>query len=69
MTNITIGRYDGPEQTVSEHCAGWIEGTRPDGTRWIVFLDADGAPEVYWPRRDTETGAVIGEAVVLTAAE
>lgn len=45
--------------------AGWIEGTRNDGTTWVMFVDGDGNPETYWPSRDDE-GAVIGLPIRLT---
>lgn len=80
MHNITIGRYkpgeavatrvrhddDGNEigrETFQAH-AGWIEGVRDDGTSWIMFLDAQGGPQVYWGQREAD-GAVTGEMIDL----
>jgi hypothetical protein len=53
MQNIIVRRYE-------EDCGwqGWIE---PEDKSWIVFLDASGRP-VFFPHRDPETGAVLGEA-------
>lgn len=72
MTNITIGRYTqrGPDDVpdvhvVADHTSGWIEGTRDDGSNWIIFLAADGSPETYWARRD-EGGGVLGDPIALT---
>lgn len=79
MQNITIGRYsdttgavhihsdaagNGISRSIERTHAGWIEGTRDDGSTWVMFLDAAGSPEVYWARRD-ELGGVIGDAVSL----
>lgn len=68
MTNrdprrITIERYPNPDLYQS---AGLIEGEADDGTRWIMWLDPNGMPSVYWPERDHETGAVIGDGIPLT---
>lgn len=38
---------------------GWIED---DKKTWIIFLDSDLRPAVFYAARDPETGAVIGEA-------
>lgn len=73
MTNITIGRYDSGE-TISDEdgtrplaavWAGWIEGEDLAGTGWIIYLDGQGRPAVYFPDRDP-SGAVRGEPVPLT---
>lgn len=50
---------------VSAYFDGWIEGIRDDGSRWIMWLDANGDPLVYYGQRD-ESGAVEGEPVVLS---
>lgn len=50
--NISAGYYDGIEE--SKLWAGWIED---DAKRWIIFLDKDGRPSVYYPVREA-TGAV-----------
>lgn len=68
MTNITIGRYapgsmDEGGAGVDAY-AGWIEGTREDGTTWITYLAADGSPVLHWSTR-TDTGAVVGDPVHL----
>lgn len=62
MQNITIGRYD--HESITQNWAGWIEGTREDGTTWILWLDEHGSPSSYWPRRAPD-GAVIGESIDL----
>ncbi|RBO82083.1 hypothetical protein [Nocardia puris] len=61
MQNITIGRYR--HDTVIQW-AGWIEGTREDGSTWILWLDDNGNPCVYFPHREPD-GAVTGEPVRL----
>lgn len=82
MQNITIGRYSEGEAVATRiHCdaegnevsreqvqahAGWIEGVRDDGTTWIMYMDAGGSPECFWPIRD-ESGAVSGDPVILSA--
>lgn len=77
MQNITIGRYglgdfthlqteDGtPAEKIAAQFAGWIEGTRDDGSTWIMYLDAHGGPETFWAQRE-EDGAVIGDPIILT---
>lgn len=65
MQRIEIGRYPEP----AEGWAGYIEGTRDDGTTWIMYLDKDSNPtQFYGQREDTgeDIGAVIGEPVLLT---
>ena len=75
MQRITIGRYghvpadiprpaDPAFAPAQDMYAGWIEGTRNDGTDWVLFLDKDGNPSVYWPHR-AEDGGVLGEPVQL----
>jgi hypothetical protein len=51
MPNITIGRYDHPDQVGYQ---GWIE---PDDMSWVAFIDNDGHPVVFLTR-DPKTGAV-----------
>lgn len=74
MSNITIGRYKPaadhgltvPEGSVdvADLYAGWIEGTREDGSSWILWLDAKGSPDVFWAQRDPD-GGIVGDPVVL----
>ncbi len=76
MKKITIGRYgEVPEALLKKRPdlrdsyvdiagAGWIEGERDDGTSWIMFLETDGSPVVFWGRRD-EDGGVIGDGILL----
>lgn len=59
MSSITIGRYD--HESVTKDFAGWVE---PADKSWIIFLDADGKPAVYYAERDAE-GGVIGEGINL----
>lgn len=73
MQNITIGRYkpfpgDIPESSidVAELFDGWIEGTRDDGSTWIMWLDAAGNPTTFYPNRDAD-GGVIGDPIILSA--
>lgn len=51
---------------VSAYFDGWIEGTRDDGSTWIMWLDAAGNPTVFYPSRDVD-GGVIGDPVDLSA--
>ena len=61
MSNLTIGRYD--DESITKDWAGWIE---PGDKAWIIYLDADGNPALYYPQRDT-TGAVIGDPIQINA--
>lgn len=61
MQRIEIGRYPVPE----EGYAGYVEGTRDDGSTWIMFMDAYGSPASFWPSRE-DSGAVIGDPILLT---
>lgn len=70
MQRITIGRYKAPSDELPEgvHAAsefhdGWIEGIRDDGTSWIMWLDANGNPEVFYANRD-EDGGVDDESMI-----
>ena len=60
---IVIERY--PED-MAQGCgyAGLIEGETEQGDRWIMWLDLDGKPQIFWPKRDEE-GEVKGAPVVL----
>jgi len=62
MNNIKIGRYDHP--SITSDWTGWIEGTRADGTTWILYLDENGSPGMYWPEREPDGGCV-GDPVEL----
>lgn len=57
MSNITIGRYD--DQSITKTWAGWIE---PGDKSWIIFLDANGKPSLYYPKRN-KSGAVVGQPI------
>lgn len=59
MGNVKIGRYE--HESVSKEFSGWIE---PEDKSWIIWLNADGKPTVYYPERD-EDGGVIGEGIPL----
>lgn len=61
MKRITIERNQNADEL---QCAGNIQGETDDGRSWILFLDAEGAPEIYWPNRD-EDGGVVGRVVTL----
>jgi hypothetical protein len=61
MRRITIERNKNAEEL---QCAGNISGETDDGRRWIMFLDVDGVPEIFWPDRD-EDGGVRGDPKVL----
>lgn len=74
MHNVTIGRYRPaadygltvPEGSVdvADLYSGWIEGVREDGSSWILWLDANGSPDVFWAQRD-EGGGIVGDPIVL----
>ncbi len=56
----------GIEQTVSPFPADSYGGIiEPDDRSWIIFLDIDGKPSHYYPERDTATGAVECEPIIL----
>jgi hypothetical protein len=59
MQNLTVGRYIEP--SVMTSYKGWIE---PEDRSWIIFLDAEGMPVMYWRERGDD-GSVIGDPVVL----
>jgi hypothetical protein len=61
MRKIVTGRYDNPGES---GYAGWVEGTRDDGTSWILFIDENSSPAEFFAQRD-ESGAILGEAVAL----
>lgn len=61
MKRISIERY----KTPTDGYAGCIEGATDDGGSWIMYLDTQGRPEVFWPERD-EDGGVRGIGVPLT---
>ncbi|WP_131828895.1 hypothetical protein [Mycolicibacterium conceptionense] len=63
MQRIEIGRYPVP----AEGWAGYVEGTRDDGSTWVMFLDESGSPAQFYGRREPD-GAVVGDPVVLTPA-
>lgn len=58
MTNMTIGRYD-TSVLEATGATGYIE---PADASWIIYLNADGKPYLYWPERDAD-GAVVGDPV------
>jgi hypothetical protein len=58
MENIQVTRYSNPD---SLGYGGYIE---PSSGNWIIFLNEDGKPVVYWPERE-EDGAVVGEPFYL----
>lgn len=62
MGNIKIGRYD--HESVSREWAGWVE---PDDGSWIIYLDAEGKPGLYFPEREP-SGAVIGNGIWINEA-
>lgn len=57
---ITIERYKEPGEY-----GGLIEGETDDGRQWILYLDAEGRPRLFWPQRDPD-GAVVGEPIGLS---
>jgi hypothetical protein len=61
MRRIVTGRYD---SLTEAGFAGWVEGTRNDGSTWILFVDQDGSPAEFFAQRD-ESGAILGDGVAL----
>ena len=59
MQNLTVGRYIEP--SVKTTYQGWIE---PEDRSWIIYLDAEGQPVLYWRERESD-GSVIGDPVIL----
>jgi hypothetical protein len=58
---ISIERYKNADELGS---AGLIEGETESGERWIIFMDVEGRPSIYWPNREPD-GGVIGEGIPL----
>jgi len=56
MKRISIERYKTPVDGYS----GLIEGETDDGSQWIMYIDAEGRPEVFWPKRDQLGGVEDG---------
>jgi len=61
MRRISVERYRNPQEL---GYSGLVEGVRDDGSSWIMWLDENGSPALYWARRD-EGGGVIGEPIDL----
>ena len=59
MTNLKISRYDDPK--LAAEFAGYIE---PADESWIIWLNGDGQPALYFPKRDAG-GAVDYDGVVV----
>lgn len=57
MQDLRIERYDTPGTT-------WGGNIQPEDRSWILFLDPDGRPAIYWPER-YEGGGVKGPGVEL----
>lgn len=69
LPDIKIGRYNtdaiyaiGPDGE-RESC-GWSGYIEDGDMSWILFLNDDGKPALYWGERD-EGGGVVGEPVEL----
>ena len=60
---IVIERY--PED-MAQGCgyAGLISGETESGAKWVIWLDNDGKPQIFWPKRD-EDGGVTGSGIPL----
>lgn len=66
MKRISIERYNRElEANPDWQYAGLLEGETDDGGSWIMWLDASGRPEVFWPNRE-EDGSVVGDGIPLT---
>lgn len=61
--NINIERYPNPDET---GYSSVIEGSDNVGNSWVMWLNSDGTPEVFWGHRE-EDGSVVGDGIPLTA--
>lgn len=63
MGTIKIGRYpdDGinDESSITNEWSGWIE---PEDRSWIIWLDTEGKPALYYAERSA-TGGVLGDGM------
>lgn len=67
MKRITIERYQPDKHDTPNgpwQYSGLIEGETDSGDRWIMWLDKEGRPELFWPNREPD-GAVVGDAIRL----
>jgi len=53
---------------VPETAREWTGYIQPKDRSWIIFLGKDGKPALYYENRE-ESGAVIGEPIVLNSSE
>jgi hypothetical protein len=71
VKRIVIERYDATKHDTPHGewpYSGLIEGETDDGQTWIMWIDRQGRPEVFWPQRD-ESGAVLGDGIPLTMGQ
>jgi len=59
MSNIKIGRY-----AVVETDGEWTGFVEPEDRSWIIFLNHEGKPGLYWSQRDPD-GGVVGDPLTL----
>ena len=63
-------------EAIEDHYSAVVEGVRDDGSGWVMFIDADGCPELFWSERGPDRvvdgavvgGGVIGDPIVLNSA-
>lgn len=66
MRNIEIGRYGAAEAKdlrTGKGFTGWISGEDNEGTGWIMWLDENGRPVVYFGNRGP-SGTVSNDSLV-----
>lgn len=59
MREIVTGRYESVDGY-----AGWIKGTRDDGTKWMLLIDEDGSPAEFYGTFD-ESGLPLVDPIDL----
>ncbi len=58
MHDIKVERYRNPDEIGYSGCI------QDEDRSWIIFLNEEGTPTLYWPSRD-KNGGVIGTPVSL----
>ncbi|ABE67900.1 hypothetical protein PLEIONE_190 [Mycobacterium phage Pleione] len=65
VAHIVAAQRGGSLKDITDSYTGYIEGETDDGRSWILFLDENGAPEIFWAKRGKD-GEVFGPPVDLT---
>lgn len=69
MRNIEIGRYGADEAKdlrTGRGFSGWISGEDNDGHGWIMWMDENGRPCVYFGNREPSGAVIDGSRIHLT---